>query len=233
MKTFKLLGVLMSYPRTEWLGHLDECRSLLEEERLLPARALRAVLGFIDTLQACDLYRLQEDYVSTFDRGRAHALHLFEHIHGESRDRGQAMANLAEAYADKGLVIDRAELPDYLPLFLEFLSCCPTTEAVELLGEPVDVIAAIGARLKKKGSPYAALFEALVALSKATPARERVMEMLAATPAENSLEALDKEWEETAAFDAPTGHSACGSCTARGQSLQDGLQMKINQAGSF
>jgi nitrate reductase delta subunit len=228
MKTFKALGVLMSYPQTEWLQHLDECRALLEQEGLLPAKSRRAVLAFVDTLQASDLYRLQEDYVSTFDRGRAHALHLFEHIHGESRDRGQAMVNLAEAYAEKGLVIDRAELPDYLPLFLEFLSCCPPNEAVELLAEPVDVIATIGARLKKKRSPYATLFEALVALSKVKPKQERVSELLAATPDEDSLEALDREWEETAAFDGPPGQPGCQGCTAPAQRSQDGLQMKIN-----
>jgi len=228
MKTFKVLGLLMSYPQPEWLQHTDECRSLLEEEHLLPATELQAVTAFIDTLQADDLFRLQEDYVSTFDRGRAHALHLFEHIHGESRDRGQAMVNLAEAYAGKGLFIDRAELPDYLPLFLEFLSCCPPNEAVELLAEPVDVIAAIGARLKKKRSPYAVLFEALVALSKATPKRKRVSKLLAATADEDSLEALDKEWEEAAAFNGSPGQASCRGCAAPARSPQDSLQIKIN-----
>lgn len=228
MKTFKALGVLMSYPQPEWLQHMDECRQLLEEEHLLPAKGLQAVTAFIETLQAGDLYRLQEDYVSTFDRGRAHALHLFEHIHGESRDRGQAMVNLAEAYAEKGLVIDRAELPDYLPLFLEFLSCCSPSEAVDLLAEPVDVIATIGARLKKKGSPYAALFEALVALSKATPKRARVSELLAATPDEDSLEELDREWEEAAAFDGSPGQASCQGCAAPAPGPQDSLQIKIN-----
>jgi nitrate reductase delta subunit len=228
MKTFKVLGVLMSYPQPEWLQHLDEFREVLEGEGLLPARTLRSTLAFIDTLQAGDLYRLQEDYVSTFDRGRAHALHLFEHIHGESRDRGQAMVNLAAAYAEKGLVIDRAELPDFLPLFLEFLSCCAAQEAVQLLGEPVDVIATIGARLKKKHSPYAALFEALVALSKARPKRERVSEWLAATPDEDSLEAMDREWEEAAAFNGPPGQADCHGCAAGGASPRDRLQLKIN-----
>ena len=162
---------------------------------------------------------LQEEYVATFDRGRAHCLHLFEHIHGESRDRGQAMVNLADAYEEKGLIIDRAELPDYLPLFLEFLSCCAADEAVEFLREPVDIIATIGARLRKKDSPYAVLFEALVALSRARPRRERVSELLAATPADDSLEALDREWEEAAAFAGPPGQVDCGGCTAPHDSL--------------
>jgi nitrate reductase delta subunit len=223
MKTFKILGVLLSYPRPEWLQHLDECKPLLKEENLLPAKHLRAVLAFVESLQNTDPYRLQEEYVATFDRGRAHCLHLFEHIHGESRDRGQAMVNLTEAYAEKGLIIDRAELPDYLPLFLEFLSCCPADEAVEFLREPVDIIATIGTRLNKKTSSYAVLFESLVALSRARPRQARVSELLAATPDDDSLEALDREWEEAAAFAGPPGQLDCGGCAAP----HDSLQIKI------
>ena len=225
MKTFKSLGLLLSYPQADWLRHIDACRAVLKEERLLTGKPLAAVLGLIDTLESGDLYQLQEDYVATFDRGRAHCLHLFEHIHGESRDRGQAMVNLSATYADKGLVIDRAELPDYLPLFLEFLSCCSPGEAVELLGEPVEVIAAIGQRLKEKRSPYAAIFEALVALSKARPRQDWMNALLASTPAEDSLAAMDREWEEAAAFAAPAGQPGCQSCTAR----QDGLQLKVTR----
>jgi nitrate reductase delta subunit len=226
MKTFKILGLLLSYPQPAWLDHLDACRALLKEERLLPARRLNAVLGFIDRLESTQLLQLQEDYVATFDRGRAHSLHLFEHIHGESRDRGQAMVNLADAYAEKGLAIDQAELPDYLPLFLEFLSCCPQVEALELLGEPVEVIATIGARLKKQASPYAMLFEALVSLSRVRPKPGLVKELLMATPDEGSLEALDKEWEETAAFDGPPAPIGCQGCAAP---ASDGLRTKIVQ----
>ena len=82
MKTFKVLGLLMSYPKPEWLAHLDECKSLLAEEQFLPKKHTRAVLAFIDRLETSDIFSLQEDYVGTFDRGRSHSLHLFEHIHG-------------------------------------------------------------------------------------------------------------------------------------------------------
>ena len=213
MNTFKLLGLLLSYPQPNWLGQLDPCRALLKEEGLLTGKSLKSVLSFMDTLEQRDPYELQEDYVATFDRGRAHSLHLFEHIHGESRDRGQAMVNLAATYAEKGLVIDQAELPDYLPLFLEFLSCCTPDEAVELLAEPVEVIAVIGKRLKEKGSPYRAVFEALVALSRTRPRKDWMNELLASTPEDNP-EALDREWEEAAAFSAPPGHWDCASCAA-------------------
>jgi len=223
MKTFKLLGLLLSYPQPEWLRHLGACKAILREERLLIGDPLAAVLAFIERMESSDLYVLQEDYVATFDRGRTHSLHLFEHIHGESRDRGQAMVNLVETYAAKGLVIDRSELPDYLPLFLEFLSCCAPAEAVGLLGEPVEVIAAIGQRLSEKGSPYASVFQGLVALSRTRPRRQWLDALLASTPAEESLAALDREWEETAAFAAPPGQRDCQGCPA----THDGLHPRI------
>jgi nitrate reductase delta subunit len=219
MKTIKVLGLLMSYPRPEWLSQLGECEAVLVQEKRLPKQQLTAVLALIKALKSADLYEMQEQYVATFDRGRSHCLHLFEHIHGESRDRGQAMVNLAAAYAEKGLFIDQAELPDYLPLFLEFLSLCPSDEAVGLLGEPIDIIATIAARLHERKSPYAALFDALVALSKAKPDRGRITEVLAEGPEDTSLEALDKDWEEAAAFAGQPAQSECDACAAPSNGL--------------
>ena len=223
MKTFKVLGLLASYPKPEWVSHLDECSAVLMQEKFLPKKPLQAVLAFIEELKIADLYAVQEEFVSTFDRGRSHSLHLFEHIHGESRDRGQAMVNLADAYEEKGLVIDQAELPDYIPLFLEFLSLCPVDEAVALLGEPIDIMATIAARLQKRGSSYAVLFDALVALSRVKPSQDKIKEVLAQAPEDTSLEALDKEWEEAAAFSGQPGQADCGSCAAP----SDGLNIKI------
>lgn len=224
MRTFKVLGLLLSYPQSAWVAHLDEFKSLLVQEKFLPKKQLSGTLAFIDELQTTDLYRLQEEYVETFDRGRSHCLHLFEHIHGESRDRGQAMVNLAAAYAEKGLIIDQAELPDYIPLFLEFLSLCPAEEAVALLGEPIDIMATIAARLSERGSSYAVLFDALVALSKVKPDRNRIEELLAEGREDTSLEALDKEWEEAAAFAGQPGQTDCGACAAP----SNGLNITIN-----
>ena len=225
MKTFKVLGLLLSYPKTEWVSHLDELGPLLLQENFLPQRQLRSVLAFIEELKSADLYTLQEEYCSTFDRGRSHCLHLFEHIHGESRDRGQAMVNLADAYEAKGFFIDQAELPDYIPMFLEFLSLCPQNEAVALLGEPIDIMATIGTRLKKRDSSYAVLFEALVALSRVKPSREIIEEVMAQELEDDSLEAIDKEWEEAAAFDGQPDQPGCGGC----QTPDDGLQIQITR----
>jgi len=219
MKTFKVLGLLMSYPRPEWVSHLDECKLLLVKEKFLPKKQLKGVLAFIEMLKTADLYDVQEEYVATFDRGRSHSLHLFEHIHGESRDRGQAMVDLAAAYEEKGLFIDKAELPDYVPLFLEFLSLCPVDEARALLGEPIDIMATIAARLKDRNSSHAVLFEAAVALSRVKPSQDRVEEVLAQGLEDNSLEALDKEWEEAAAFTGQPDQADCRACVAPASDL--------------
>jgi nitrate reductase delta subunit len=224
MKTFKVLGLLMSYPRPEWVSHLEECKQLLAQEKFLPGKQLKAVMAFIDMLETADLYSVQEEYVATFDRGRSHSLHLFEHIYGESRDRGQAMVNLSDAYKEKGLFIDQAELPDYVPLFLEFLSLCPVDEALELLGEPIDIMATIAARLQERDSSWTTLFDALVALSKVKPNRGKIDEVLAQGLEDTSLEALDKEWEEAAAFAGQPDQSDCRACVAPA----DGLNITIN-----
>ena len=225
MKTFKVLGLLMSYPKADWVSYADEFGELLEQEKFLPRKHLKAVLEFIEYLKNEDLYQVQEEFVATFDRGRSHSLHLFEHIHGESRDRGQAMVNLAAAYEEKGLFIDQAELPDYIPLFFEFLSLCPADEAVELLAEPIDIMATIAARLKKRGSSYAALFTAAVALSRVKPSQDRVEEALSKGVEDTSLEALDKEWEEAAAFAGQPDQSDCRTC----QVPASGLDVTITQ----
>jgi nitrate reductase delta subunit len=224
MNTFKVMGLLMSYPRSEWISHLDECQLVLEQEKFLPKKHQKAVMAFIEMLKSADLYSVQEEYVATFDRGRSHSLHLFEHIYGESRDRGQAMVNLIDAYEEKGLFIDQAELPDYIPLFLEFLSLCPVDEAVTLLGEPIDIMATIAARLQERDSSWAALFAAVVALSKVKPNRDRINEVLAQGQEDTSLEALDKEWEEAAAFAGQPDQSDCRACVAPA----DGLNITIN-----
>jgi len=225
MKTFKVLGLLMSYPKPEWVSHLDECKLVLAEEEFLPKKHLRAVTAFIEMLETADLYSVQEEFVATFDRGRSHSLHLFEHIYGESRDRGQAMVNLIDAYEEKGLFIDQAELPDYIPLFLEFLSLCPLDEAITLLGEPIDIMATIAARLQERDSSWAALFAAAVALSKVKPNKDRIEEALAQGQEDNSLEALDQEWEEAAAFAGQPDQSDCRACVAP----KDGLNITITQ----
>ena len=225
MKTFKVLGLLMSYPKPEWVSHLADCAEVLVQEQFLPTRQLSGVLAFIEELKTADLYSAQEEYVATFDRGRSHSLHLFEHIHGESRDRGQAMVNLLSAYEEHDLFVNRAELPDYIPLFLEFLSLRPVDEAVALLGEPIDIMATIAARLSERESSYAVLFDALVALSRVKPNHDKIKSVLTEGPEDTSLQALDREWEEAAAFASQPDRTDCSACAAP----SNGLNVTITQ----
>lgn len=214
MKSFKLLGLLLTYPHAELQVHLNDIWAAIEQEDLLEKKTAHRLSGFIDQLVNRDLLGWQEEYVETFDRGRAHCLHLFEHIHGESRDRGQAMVDLAQMYESKGFVVKTGELPDFLPLFLEYLSICPFAEAQELLGEAVHVIAAIGGKLKARSSDYGHVFEVLVQLSSLKPDAAQVAAAVdAAAQEDTSLAALDKEWEEAAAFDG-NPQTDCSSCDA-------------------
>jgi nitrate reductase delta subunit len=201
MKTFKLLGLLLTYPEGTVYSESNELLQSLRSEALLPEKFIKKVETFLNTQKAQDLMAVQEDYVETFDRGRAHCLHLFEHIHGESRDRGQAMIDLSETYAAKGLYIESGELPDYLPLFMEYLSRCEPQDATELLGEAIDVIAAIGAKLKKCKSPYADIFTSIEVLSAVKADTEKIKTALKEAHKDpETLEELDKQWKEAEVF---------------------------------
>ncbi|MCF8473433.1 MAG: nitrate reductase molybdenum cofactor assembly chaperone [Emcibacter sp.] len=231
MKTFKILGLLLSYPTDDLMKHMDDLMQVLEREKFLPAKNLKKIKAFVGEFKTRNMYDIQENYVELFDRGRAHCLQLFEHIHGESRDRGQAMVNLAEAYGEKGFFINSGELPDYLPLFLEFLSLCPADEATELLGDPITVIAAIGVKLKKRGSSYAVVFEALEALSKVKPDMDLIARAKLEPIEDMSFSDIDKEWEEAAAFDnKDTGTDDCNSCNAFPRATEEIKNMMGQQA---
>jgi len=201
MKTFKLLGLLLTYPEGTVYSESNELLQSLRSEALLPEKFIKKVETFLTTQKAQNLMTVQEDYVETFDRGRAHCLHLFEHIHGESRDRGQAMIDLSETYAAKDLYIDNNELPDYLPLFMEYLSRCEFQDATKLLGEAIDVISTIGAKLKKHKSPYADIFTSIEVLSAVKADAEKIKTALREAHKDpETLEELDKQWKEAEAF---------------------------------
>lgn len=165
MQSFKVFSVLLSYPQEEWLAALPELEGALAAESAINGNACVELVPLLQALREGPLIHLQEEYVATFDRNPSHSLHLYEHIHGESRERGPALVSLLEEYRQRGLEISDAELPDYLPLFLEFLSLLPQQEAISLLGDAVHVIAAIGGRLAKNGSPYALVMRQLESLS--------------------------------------------------------------------
>ena len=216
MQTFRVLSALLSYPEQEFLDALRDCREVLDSEALVPAAERAALCEFIDKLATTELLDAQECYVGLFDRNRSLSLHIYEHVHGELRDRGQAMVRLSELYRLHGLDIFARELPDYLPLFLEFLSVLPERAARSMLADAVHVIAALHGKLRARGSAYAAVMGAVEALAARRPADHMVAEAATALPAEaDSLAALDRQWEDEAvrftAAGAPEQTAACGS----------------------
>ncbi|WP_374336523.1 nitrate reductase molybdenum cofactor assembly chaperone [Leeia sp.] len=162
---YRLLSALLSYPEADLLAAQDEFAVALQDT----PDAHQQLTPLLDFMRQHSLVELQENYVATFDRNPAHALHLFEHVHGESRDRGQAMVDLLQEYQRHGVEPAGGELPDHVPLFLEFLSLLPADEAEALLGDAIHVLAAIGDRLARNLSPYASIFSVLRSLTAVVP----------------------------------------------------------------
>lgn len=163
---FQVMSALLQYPEQDLLDALPELDRLLADS---PDGLRLKLAPLLQYLSGLALIEAQENYVDTFDRGRKYSLHLFEHIHGESRDRGPAMVDLMEAYKQNGLQIEANELPDYLPLMLEFLGGVSPEIELSFLDEAVHVIAVIGERLAEKSSPYACVFSTLVSLASVKP----------------------------------------------------------------
>lgn len=196
MRNLKLISALMDYPEAELLAAQDELVSELREDPFLDASQKSQLTDFVKALCARELLDLQEEYVSLFDRGRSHSLLLFEHVHGESRDRGQAMVDLMAVYEKQGFEIGQRELPDYIPLFLEFLSLRPEQEVRQWLTDVSHILALLEARLHKRKSGYAQLFEALLSFTDVTIEREELKAKVASEERDDTPEALDKVWEE-------------------------------------
>jgi len=224
MKTFKVLSALLTYPSEELVAAAPLFGAVLDEERLAPLAAREKLDVLIDELASGDLYDLQERYGLLFDRSRSLALHLFEHVHGESRDRGQAMVDLKALYENAGFFIAANDLPDFIPLFLEFLSTQKVEAARELLAQPAHILAAIAERLERRESSYKAVFDALVAIAEAKPEREAIEELLKGPdPDPMDFAALDAAWEEEEVRFGPAAQSqsSCG---------RDGLQSRLRHA---
>lgn len=218
--TYKVLSALLSYPTAELQAAAREMHLALHVERLLPPRHRAAVAELIGEIAVSDLLDLQAGYVDLFDRTRSLSLHMFEHVHGESRDRGQAMVSLLERYRQAGLDIGRNELPDYMPLFLEFLSTQTAEEARAGLAEAVHIFQALSERLKKRNSRYAAIFEALPGLAEAAPPAD-VLDELRNQQMEDPMDlvALDKAWEEAEVRFGP-GEAAATECPMASEMLR-------------
>jgi nitrate reductase molybdenum cofactor assembly chaperone NarJ/NarW len=210
MRSLKAIAALLSYPTAELQQAADEIGRVIAAEAAIRSRVRRQFDALIDDIAIGDLYDLQERYVLLFDRTRSLSLHLFEHVHGESRDRGQAMIDLKAQYEASGLVMSTTELPDFIPLFLEYLSMRPATEAHELLGQPAHIFAALAERLRKRQSPYEAAFRVLVALASGKPKDDEVAALLNEPDADaNDFAALDAAWEDEPVTFGPGAGDSC------------------------
>ena len=207
--SFKALGALLTYPTPELQAAVAEIGTAIDAEARLPQREKASLHELLTELAESDLLDLQESYVALFDRGRATSLNLFEHVHGESRDRGPAMVDLMQVYSRAGFSLSANELPDYLPVLLEFLSQRPVAEADDMLSDCGHIIRKLGDALRSRGSCYDAVPAAILAMIGAAglsvPARDKgntAVEMVN----ENSL---DADWMEAPVIFGPEGAPDC------------------------
>ena len=196
--SLRVLARLLSYPDAELRGHLPEMRDALHSERALGAARLAELDALMHSLTAQEALEVEAEYVQLFDRGRATSLHLFEHVHGDSRDRGPAMIDLAQTYEQAGLYLAEGELPDYLPVVLEFVSTQPLKEARAFLGEMSHILSAIFSALQQRKSAYASVIGALLEIA---GEKAQAVKVVPDAP-------LDESWEEPAVF---------GGCSTEGQ----------------
>nr|WP_010131911.1 nitrate reductase molybdenum cofactor assembly chaperone [Microbulbifer agarilyticus] len=194
-RTLRALALLLDYPSESLKTHIAEVREALETEGFLRPDSLAALKRLLDNFEVLPLLELQMNYSELFDNSRALSLHFFEHIHGESRDRGQAMLDLGEEYVERGCYIERDELPDFIPMFLEFTSCLPVSEAQDWLAQPAHVFAALLERLEDRKSEYAGIFSALLTLAQEKPDPDAVRELVERSKASEES-SIDDVWEE-------------------------------------
>ncbi|MEK7883702.1 nitrate reductase molybdenum cofactor assembly chaperone [Methyloversatilis sp. NSM2] len=194
--TLRACALLIGYPDASLRGLLPSIATALHDEAALSAGRLAELEALIEALQQQAPLDTEAAYVELFDRGRSTSLHLFEHVHGDSRDRGPAMIDLAQTYEKAGLFLSPGELPDYLPVVLEFASTQPPKEARAFLGEMTHILNALFTALVKRESRYASVVGALIEL-----AGERAHAVKIQPD-----EALDDSWAEPLAFDGCSSH---------------------------
>jgi len=212
MQVLKLLSRLIDYPSEDLAEHLPDLINIVKAERSLDAVQQAQLIDFLNDRFSMDMMDWQSEYDGLFDRGRSLSLLLFEHVHGESRDRGQAMVDLHSQYKEAGLEIGVHELPDYIPLYLEFAATQGEAQAIGWLQDVAPIFALLTARLQRRKSNYSVLFESLIALSGAEVDLEDVKNQIANEKRDDTKEALDKVWEEEMVkFGADADTDACGT----------------------
>jgi nitrate reductase delta subunit len=209
-RSLKALSLILSYPSRELQETMPEIGAILGSDSRIATNTRAALRTLADGFAKADLYDLQEGYVMLFDRSRTLSLNLFEHVHGESRDRGGAMVSLIETYREGGFEPATSELPDHLPVLLEFLSMRPFAEVQETLADAAHILDALATRLVRRDSGYAAAFAALLQISGSSADAEAVADMLAQPDDDpTDLATLDAVWEETEVTFGPDPNAGC------------------------
>ena len=221
MRSLRVLARLLDYPTQELQDACGELIEVLNAERRLGAALTSSLMDWCQRLHEGDLLELQAEYVAMFDKGRATSLLLFEHVHGESRDRGQAMVDLMAEYSAAGFELDARELPDHLPVFLEYLSLCDEAEIGRWLGEIRHILALLTARLEERGADHALVPLSLLALVGAEgDVEEHRLQVKKEVP-DNTPEALDAVWEEEAVRFSVSSDEDCALQSAEGRRLAE------------
>lgn len=202
MRTLKILGFFLTYPEQGHLLSVRECMDVLRAEKWLSESRLNQLSDGLESFEGKSLLDLQEDYVALFDRTPSLSLHLFEHVHGDSRDRGQALVDLLKVYEEAGLFISTHEMPDYLPLFAEYAATLSPEEASKTVGSVVNILSSLAERLRNRESFYAHIFDSIIETAARTPDAKAVEEYLKKSSGKAlSNDEMDKQWEEQFAFD--------------------------------
>ena len=191
----RALSALLTYPDAELRAAIPEIVAAIRTARGIGRRTKADLIALAEGIAGRPPLEVEAAYVDLFDRGRATSLNLFEHVHGDGHKRGPAMIQLRQRYRAAGMEPQSDELPDHLPLVLEYLSCRDLAETRAMLRETAHILRRIGDALQGRQSPYAAVMAALLAL-----AGEKGLD---AAPTPPEPEDFDRTWEETPAFAPP------------------------------
>ncbi|UVA77265.1 nitrate reductase molybdenum cofactor assembly chaperone [Pandoraea commovens] len=228
----RLLGALLHYPGEDVTDAMTDIRQALLNTPRLSGVARRELMSFFDYWQTRELLTLQENYVAQFDRGRETSLYLFEHVYGESRDRGQAMVDLMQTYERSGIYLAPGELPDYLPAFLEYVSVLPESDGMARLQDIEHLVQTIDAGLAKRGSPYAGLTRVLLWLGGASTALRdpqappEHVDDASVVPQAQDFEAIDASYQ-----DAPVRFMGAGHPGGQGNTVGEPIQFYARRPG--
>lgn len=214
MQVLQAISLLLDYPRSELVEARTDLEQLVEQSPL-NADDKTALITFIEHRTSMSLMDWQSEYDALFERGRALSLLLFEHVHGESRDRGQAMVDLMKQYKSAGLELGVKELPDYIPLYLEFLSTQGDDNARMGLEEAAHILALLTARLEQRGSDYSLLFQTLLSISGVQIDMDDVRQQISNEKRDDTAKELDKVWEEEAVTFTGNDQQGCPTAQSR------------------